>query len=263
MAKHRLAAPARTGTARPFQLVGCCAAAVCVIFPHGRASRRPARIPLRAAPASMRSSSKKGGPAGPWPGRAVARPGPTHAGMDGWFGWQGTSHRPVTEQICPLLAADRTSRATCSGEAGTETKMEGRLSGGRKSDRTNPDQPSSARPFPDRSAMAEALIIMRAAPASMRSSSIEYNRIEDVLGRELREAACPLTDPHRSSSKKGWPKAQQAGPGFSGRARSGPAHAGFPWMDGVGGWVVGGGGLVRGWAGEGVGGWRQRVRTHG
>jgi hypothetical protein len=52
---------------------------------------------------------------------------------------QGTSHRPVTGLICPLLAADRTSRAPCSGEAGTEKKMEGRLSGGRNSDRTNPD----------------------------------------------------------------------------------------------------------------------------
>ncbi len=30
------------------------------------------------------------------------------------------SHRPVTGQICPLLAADRTSRAPCSGEAGTK-----------------------------------------------------------------------------------------------------------------------------------------------
>jgi hypothetical protein len=70
---------------------------------------------------------------------------------------QGTSHRPVTGQYCPLLAADRTSRATCSGEAGTGKKMEGRLSGGRNSDPTNPDRPdrtSSARPFPNRSAMA-------------------------------------------------------------------------------------------------------------
>ena len=57
------------------------------------------------------------------------------------YGVQGTSHRPVTGQICPLLAADRTSRATCSGEAGTEKNLQGRLSGGRNSDRTNPDQP--------------------------------------------------------------------------------------------------------------------------
>jgi hypothetical protein len=51
---------------------------------------------------------------------------------------QGTSHRPVTGPICPLLAADRTSRAPCSGEAGTEKSSVCRLSGGRNSDRTAP-----------------------------------------------------------------------------------------------------------------------------
>jgi hypothetical protein len=34
-----------------------------------------------------------------------------------------------------------------------------------------------------------------------RIDILEYNRIEDVLGRELREAACPgATDPHRGAS---------------------------------------------------------------
>ncbi len=79
---------------------------------------------------------------GPRPPRAPRGPGRPAAGEAvGWGGVQGTSHRPVTGQICPLLAADRISRATCSGKAGTKKKMEGRLSGGRNSDRTNPDQP--------------------------------------------------------------------------------------------------------------------------
>jgi hypothetical protein len=131
------------------------------------------------------------------------------AGGTGWG--QGTSHRPVTGQICPLLAADRTSRATCSGEAGTGKKMEGRLSGGRNSDRTNPDQPRPPRPprpdrpaplpraaccsqirtaqtgplcpFPDRSAMAEAGPSGAPSSRSSRRQNRRRPRAKIVAGR--------------------------------------------------------------------------------
>jgi hypothetical protein len=76
------------------------------------------------------SSELAGGIAIKWWGRPRAG---LHARPPGNF-------TPSCHRIGPLLAADRTSQAPCSGEAETEKQMEGRLSGGRNSDRTNPDQ---------------------------------------------------------------------------------------------------------------------------
>ncbi len=74
---------------------------------------------------------------------------------------------------------------------------------------------------------------------------MQYNRIEDVLGREIREAACPeATDPHRWALRKG--------PGFGGAVGwvnfggeaggpVGPHRIAFGWLVGCLGRGRGGG----------------------
>jgi hypothetical protein len=80
--------------------------------------------------------------------------------------YQGTSHRPVTGPILTVLAADRTFRAPCSGEAGTKKSSVGRLSGDRTIDRT---VPCALRPAP--CALHPAPCALRPAPCALRPAS--------------------------------------------------------------------------------------------
>ncbi len=87
---------------------------------------------------------------------------------------QGTSHRPVTGQICPLLAADRTSRAPCSGKAGTEKKWKAVCPVAGNPDQPRPDQlcPPGPRPRrnsrsrPQRSTLQSVVVAGRAPKSS-------------------------------------------------------------------------------------------------
>ncbi len=82
-------------------------------------------------------------------------------------------------------------------------KMEGRLSGGRKSDRTNPDRPdrtSSARPFPDRSAMAKAG--PSGAPSPRSSSQAVGRVVKTVAGRAPKSSQAARQNRRRPRAKR-------------------------------------------------------------
>ncbi len=97
---------------------------------------------------------------------------------------QGTSHRPVTGQICPLLAAGRTSRAPCSGrEAGTGKKMAGRLSGGRNADRTNPSA-QTAQTGPARSPSASRVLLASSWAAGGSNAGRDPHPLAAPAGRD-------------------------------------------------------------------------------